>query len=191
MATAKKSDITEVRKRKFADQIGRVAPPNGDGVVADNYFDTYFGDQSYEDGFDGAFNAKYVVDLIKAIWGRSSPYKLLDCGSANGLTLKEFDKFGVEAWGIENSAYIHSKTPEEWRERNLLGDVCKIPFEDNSFDFIYVTCLPHLPEEKVAEAISEMFRVCRTGVVFHGVTTDMTEEVIADFEMFAGLRTFW
>ena len=147
--------------------------------------------ESYEDIFEDAFNGKYLIDLIKAVWGAEPPYKLLDCGSANGLTLEQFDKLGVEAWGIENNAHIHSKTPEEWRERNLLGDVCKMPFEDEAFDFLYVTCLPHLPEEKIGQAIKELFRVCRVGVVLHGVTTDMTEEVIEDYELFKGLQTFW
>src|SRR6516225_9869298 len=191
MGNDKKLSITEMRKHKFADQIGRDVPVEGDGVVADSFFDTYSVNHSYDDGFEDAFNAKYVIDLIKAIWGPASSYKLLDCGSANGLTLKQFDKLGIEAWGIENSAYIHSKTPEEWRERNLLGDVCEMPFEDDAFDFLYVTCLPHLPEEKIDQAIKELFRVCRVGMVFQGVTTDMTEEVIEDYVLFRGLQTFW
>jgi SAM-dependent methyltransferase len=191
MGDAKKPSLTEIRKRKFAYQIGMDVPNDGDGVVAEGFFERYSDNQSYEEGFEDAFSGKYIVDLIKAVWKPVTPYKLLDCGSANGLTLKQFDELGVEAWGIENSAYIHAKTPEEWRERNLLGDVCKMPFEDEAFDFLYVTCLPHLPEEKIGEAIEEMFRVCRLGVVLHGVTTDMTEEVIEDYELFAGLQTFW
>jgi len=95
----------------------------------DSFFEKNSDDQTYEDIFEQAFNGKYVVDLIKAVWG----------GSANGLTLKQFDKLGIEAWGIENNAYIHSKTPEELRERNLLGDVREMPFEDGSFDFLYDT----------------------------------------------------
>lgn len=191
MGNVKKPSVTEMRKRKFAHQIGMDVSTDGNGVVAEGFFDRYSNNESYEDGFEAAFSEKYVVDLIKAVWGRGAPYTLLDCGSANGLTLEQFDELGVEAWGIENSAYIHSKTPEKWRERNLLGDVCKMPFEDEAFDFLYVTCLPHLPEEKIGQAITELFRVCRTGVVLHGVTTDMTEEVIEDYELFAGLQTFW
>ena len=184
--------ITEIRKRKFAHQIGMDVSTDRDGVVADSFFEGYAsGNQNYEDNFERAFDGKYVVDLIKAVWGAEPPYKLLDCGSANGLTLKQFDKLGVEAWGIENNAYIHSKTPEEWRERNLLGDVRKMPFEDGSFDFLYDTCLPHLPEKDIDRAIKEMFRVCRVGIVFTGVTTDMTEEVIEACQSFAGLQTFW
>jgi SAM-dependent methyltransferase len=191
MGDVKKLTITEMRKRKFANQIGMDISADGDGVVAEGFFERYSDNQSYEDGFEDAFSGKYIVDLIKAVWGPELPYKLLDCGSANGLTLQQFDEHGVEAWGIENSAFIHSKTPEEWRERNLLGDVCHMPFEDEAFDFLYVTCLPHLPEEKIGQAMKEMFRVCRTGVVLQGVTTDMTEEVIEDYELFAGLLTFW
>jgi SAM-dependent methyltransferase len=191
MSDVKKPSITEMRKRKFARQIGMDVPVDGSGVVADSYFREYATNQGYEDVFESAFNGKYIVDLIGAVWGAGPPYKLLDCGSANGLTLKQFDKFGVEAWGIENSPYIHSKTPEQWRQRNLLGDVCRMPFEDGSFDFLYVTCLPYLPEEKIDQAIRELLRVCRVGIVFHGTATDMTEEVIEDYELFAGLQTFW
>jgi SAM-dependent methyltransferase len=190
MVDDKSLSLTEMRKRKFAYQIGLDVSTDGNGVVADNYFDEYSDHQRYEDVFERTFNAKYLIDLIKAVWGAEPPYKLLDCGSANGLTLKEFGELGVDAWGIENSAYIHSKTPEDWRERNLLGDVCKMPFAHESFDFVYVTCLPYLPEEKIDEAIKELFRVCRLGVLFHGTTTDMTEEVIEDYELFAGLQTF-
>ena len=190
MGDDKKPSITELRKRKFADQIGMDVPVEGD-VLPNSFFDGYSVNQSYDDGFEVAFSAEYIIDLIKAIWDPASSYKLLDCGSANGLTLKQFDKLGIEAWGIENSAYIHSKTPEEWRERNPLGDVCEMPFEDDAFDFLYVTCLPHLPEEKIDQAIKELFRVCRVGVVLQCVTTDMTEEVIEAYELFAGLRTFW
>jgi SAM-dependent methyltransferase len=182
--------ITEMRKRKFAYQIGLFVPTDGN-VIADSYFDTYSDDLSYEEAFEDLFNGKYIVDLIKAIWGQKTPYKLLDCGSANGLTLEKFAKLGVEAWGIENNAHIHSKTPEDWRGRNLLGDILKMPFEDGSFDVVYVTCLPYLPEEKVDQALKELFRVCRVGLVFQGVTTDMTEEVIEDYELFRGLQTFW
>jgi SAM-dependent methyltransferase len=188
MSDVKTPTITEMRKRKFANQITGV---HESGAVADSFFEAYSGDQSYEEVFEDAFNAQYLVDFIKAVWGAEPRYKLLDCGSANGLTLEQFDELGIDAWGIENNAHIVSKTPEKWRERNLLGDVCKMPFEDNAFDFLYVTCLVHLPEERIAEAVEELFRVCRVGVVLHGVTTDMTDEVIEEYELFAGLQTFW
>jgi len=187
---SKNRSITEIRKKKFADQIGMDVSTDGSVAVADSYFEEYSNSRDYDDDFEGAFNGKYLVDLIDAAWDAKPPYKLLDCGSANGLTLKHFAELGVEAWGIENNAYIHSKTPEELRARNLFGDVLHLPFQDRSFDLLYVTCLPYLPEDKIDEAIREMFRVCRLGVLYQGTTTDMTEEVIAHYQMFAGLRTF-
>ena len=111
MGDGKTPSISEERKRKFAHQIGDA---HGNGAVDDSFFDNYSYDQSYEDVFEDAFNGKYLIDLIKAVWGAEPPYKLLDCGSANGLTLEHFEKLGVEAWGIENSAHIHSKTPKKW-----------------------------------------------------------------------------
>ena len=171
--------ITEMRKRKFAYQIDMFVSTDSN-AIADGYFDNYSDNYSYEEAFEDLFNAEYIVDLIKAVWNPEPSFKLLDCGSANGLTLEQFGELGIEAWGIENNAHIHSKTPEEWRSRNLLGDVLKMPFEDGSFDFVYVTCLPYLPEEKIDQALKELLRVCRKGVVFQGVTTDMTEEVIED-----------
>ena len=142
---------------KFAYQIGKDVSNDGDGVLAEGFFQRYSDDQSYEDGFEDALNGKYVVDLIKAVWDRDPSYKLLDCGSANGLTLEEFGKFDIEAWGIENSAYIHSKTPEQWRERNLLGDVCKMPFEDDAFDFLYVTAFLTCPKKRSARRSRRCF----------------------------------
>ena len=182
--------ITEMRKRKFAHQVD-VCVSTDRNAIADSYFNNYSDNLSYEEAFEDLFNGKYILDLIKAIWGPETPYRLLDCGSANGLTLRQFDKLGIEAWGIENNAHIHSKTPEGWRGRNLLGDVLKMPFENGSFEFAYVTCLPYLPEEKIDQALKELLRVCRVGMVFQGVTTDMTEEVIEDYMLFRGLQTFW
>jgi SAM-dependent methyltransferase len=181
--------ITEMR-RKFAHQIDMCVSAHST-AIADSYFDSYSDNFSYEDAFEDLFNAKYIIDLIEAIWRPQGPYKLLDCGSANGLTLKQFTRLGIDAWGIENNAHIHSKTPEEWRSRNLLGDVLQMPFEDGSFDFVYVTCLPYLAEDKIDQAVKELLRVCRLGLVFQGVATDMTEEVIEDYLLFRGLKTFW
>ena len=130
-----------------------------------------------------------TTDLIRTIWRRIPPYKLLDVGSATGITIELFEKLGVEAWGIENSAYIYARTLPQWRHRNLFGDVRALPFEDNSFDFVYETCLCYLPEHDLDKAISELFRVVRTGLLFGSITSDMTREVIEQHELFHGVQT--
>ena len=194
--------LTILRKMKYAPQSSIVvrgtAPVGGsnvtrghtkpsrksDGVVPRDYHDLYDGKRPYEESFREYFCEHYTTDLIRAIWGWSPPYRLLDCGSANGLTLEAFERVGVEAYGVENSAHIHRRTPAKWRKRNRLGDVRKLPFPDNSFDFVYDTCLCHVPEADLDQAIRELFRVCRVGVFYGGYTSDMTREVIEAYDIF-------
>lgn len=207
--------LTHLRKKKYgAPSIPAAVPvaSNGhtaisNGVVHLNgsakkhsdavdheYHDMYDGENPYEQSWREYFCEYYTTDLIRAVWGWSPPYKLLDCGSAMGLTLEAFQKIGVEAWGIENSEYIHKKTPAKWRKRNLLGDVRKLPFPDNSFDFVYDTCLCYLPEKHLDQAIRELFRVCRVGVFYGGITTDMTLGVIEGYDILYkanSLFTLW
>jgi monoamine oxidase/SAM-dependent methyltransferase len=142
-----------------------------------SYFEKYHNDLSYEDSYDWYFDPNYVRDLIGIAWKAKPPYRLLDAGSANGLTLPDFAACGIEAWGIENNKYIHSRTPAKWRKRNLLGDIRKLPFPDGHFAFVYETCLAHIPEDQLGAAIRELHRVCRRGVIFASLTSDMNPEL--------------
>ena len=182
--------MTEVRRAHYAIPDDELVPSEAtDGALGAGYHDEYAGDMTYEESFAEYFCEYYTTDLIKAIWGRKPPYKLLDVGSATGITLELFDKLGVEAWGVENSAHIHSRTLPKWKHRNFQGDVRALPFEDGQFDFVYDTCLCYLPEEDLDTAISELFRVVRTGVFFGGITSDMTREVIERHELFRGVQS--
>jgi protoporphyrinogen oxidase/SAM-dependent methyltransferase len=194
--------LTMLRKRKYAQApivilpAGEHEPKNGlpisnghpcskaHDVVPDEYHDLYDGERPYEESFREYFCERYTTDLIRAVWAWSPPYRLLDCGSANGLTLEAFAGVGVDAWGVENSKHIHGRTPAKWRSRNLLGDVRRLPFRDNSFDFVYDTCLCHVPEADLDQAIRELFRVCRIGIFYGGYTSDMTREVIEAYDIF-------
>jgi len=157
--------------------------------VDEDYFDEYAEETSYAESFGDYFCEQWACDVIKAVWDWSPPYKLLDCGSANGLTLGAFASKRVEAWGIEKNAYIHAQTPAEWRSRNLRGDVRSLPFEDGSFDFIYETCLCYLPKDQIDQAIRELFRVCRVGVYCGSVSVDMPEELVEAEELLYGVKT--
>src|SRR5262249_3794190 len=128
--------LTELRKRKYAvpalngHSVPAVQEPDS-GSLDKGYHDQYNGTSSYEETFEEHFCEQYTKDLIRTVWGWSPPYKLLDCGSASGRTLEAFARVGIEAWGVENSRYIHSRTPRKWKRRNLHGDVRKLPFPDN------------------------------------------------------------
>ena len=159
-----------------------------------DYFDYYDGEQPYEKCFLEFFDARYTTDLLKAVWRRKPPYKLLDVGSASGLTLREFEKIGVEAWGVENNQYIHSRTPKKLLKRNLLGDIRSLPFPDNSFDFVYDTSLCYVPEADLVRAINELRRVTRVGLIFGTITSDMTQQIASEGDILDGvqsLRSLW
>ena len=168
----------------------RTAPPTTPASLSEDYWKYYNGESTYEDSFEEYFDEKYIVDLIQAIYGRKPPYSLLDCGSANGLTLERFQRERVDAWGVEYSTCIHDRTPSHWKHRNILADVRDLPFEDNSFDFVYETCLCHVPEDDIDTAISEIFRVCRIGLYFGSITTDLKRKLIEAHDLFYGVQCF-
>jgi protoporphyrinogen oxidase/ubiquinone/menaquinone biosynthesis C-methylase UbiE len=180
--------LTQLRREEYFARPDVGGPDQT--AVPNDYFTEYADDTDYNQSFDEYFCENWTCDLIEAVWGAKPPYKLLDCGSANGLTLERFESKNVEAWGIENSRYIHSQTAAKWLDRNLLGDVCKLPFPDNSFDFVYETCLCYLPPDKIDQAIQELFRVCRIGVICGSISTDMTKELTEEEDLLYGVRTF-
>jgi len=158
------------------------------------YFDRYYQDLPYDEAYDWYFDAKYVEELIRIVWKARPPYKLLDAGSASGLTLGDFARRGIKAWGVESNKYIHAQTPRKWRKRNLRADVRKLPFPDNHFDFVYETCLAYVPEKQLPRAIGELYRICRRGVVFASVTTDMNADLLIGRDLLDGMKslmTLW
>lgn len=155
-------------------------------IVKGDYFDSYDSKRTYEESLAEAFDERYVADMIDAGWGMTPPYRLLDAGSANGLTLALFGRLGIEAWGIENSWYIHAKTPRHLEGRNILGDICKMPFPDNHFDFVYETCLVYIPPDQLDQAIRELYRVTRRGVLFGSPAKDMRRRVVKKYDLFYG-----
>src|SRR5262252_9225295 len=153
------------------------------------YFDTYRGLGAYADMYQHFFSALYLIDMIRLIWGAKPGYRLLDAGSASGLTLEDFAAFGVQAWGIENNKYIYAHTPDKLLKRNVFGNVLQLPFPDNYFDFVYETCLCHLPESRVERAIRELYRVTKRGIIFSSITSDLDVEIIRKYDLLRGVRT--
>jgi monoamine oxidase/SAM-dependent methyltransferase len=158
------------------------------GKIERSYFDRYHEDLSYEESYDWYFDPKYVRDLIKIVWKQKPPYRLLDAGSASGLTLADLAEYGIKAWGVESNRYIHSQTPAKWRKRNLLGDIRNLPFPDGYFDFVYETCLTHVPEDQLDRAIRELHRVSRRGVIFASLTSDMNPALFQRRDLLTGVK---
>lgn len=179
-----------IKRRPFSLEAPRLGWQAQNGAeLKKSYFVQYDGKKDYKSSFKAYFDHKYIVKLIKIVWGIEPPYRLLDSGSASGLSLDAFARSKVDAWGIENNHFIYSKTPQRLRIKNVLADVRDIPFEDNFFDFVYDTCLCYLPECDLDEAIQELRRVTRYGIVHGSVTNDVKPSVAVKDDMHYGVQT--
>ena len=105
-------------------------------------------------------------------WG-----KILDCGAGGPIPpLTLFAQHGFEAWGIDVSDEQLDKAEQFCEQHGLEvhlrpGDMRQIPFEDETFDFVYEHfSMCHLSKQDTAQAIGEMYRVLKEqGLCFLGV----------------------
>ena len=105
------------------------------------------------------------------------PGRILDCGAGGQIPpLSLFQQQGFETWGIdismdalEQAKRFCVRTGIELNLRH--GDMRCIPFEDQSFDFVYEHySMCHLNKRDIAVAVREMWRVLKpAGLCFLGV----------------------
>ena len=93
------------------------------------------------DYFKSEFNARLVLIkkriecIIKSI-NVNENKRVLCLGARLGEEVKAFNDFGFDAIGIDINPGINNKLV-------VKGDFHKIPFPDNSFDYLYCNCLDH------------------------------------------------
>ena len=103
--------------------------------------------------------------------GETQPGKrILDCGAGGSLPpLALFDQQGFDCWGIDISDEQLKKARDFCDHHKIhidfrMGDMRQIPFEDESFDFVYEHfSMCHLSKQDTANAIREMRRVLKKG----------------------------
>ena len=103
--------------------------------------------------------------------------KILDCGAGGSVPpLALFAQHGFEAWGIDISEEHLEKANRFCEESGLdihlqTGDMREIPFEDETFDYVYEHyAMCHLSKKDTARAIHEMHRILKNeGLCFLGV----------------------
>lgn len=96
--------------------------------------------------------------------------KILDVGCGTGEHLKQLLDYGFDAIGIEPSEnmrkYAESKLPPK---TVINASVINLPFEDNSFDFVYaIEVFRYLGREDNVRGFKEVFRVLKSGGLFFG-----------------------
>ncbi|PBQ31498.1 hypothetical protein CNR22_06875 [Sphingobacteriaceae bacterium] len=89
--------------------------------------------------------------------------KVVDVGCGYGKTRKIVEDAGGEWVGVE---------PFEGGAHTVVGDAQNLPFEDESFDIVYMNAvLEHVPD--VSKAFKEVARVLKKGGIFIGYVAFM------------------
>lgn len=180
-------------RRTRAQGAEQGSQPRSDKIDRD-YFENYRGLGPYREVWSRFTDPDYLIELVRIVWNRPAPYKLLVAGSASGELVGALRERGVDAWGIENNRAIHARTPEHLKAFNSFGSIVDMPFEDDSFDFVFETSLCHVAEKQVGRAVRELNRVVRTGLIFGSVTSDMAPAVIDRYDLLRGVKklgTWW
>ena len=91
--------------------------------------------------------------------------RALDIGCGSGKSTSTLIDMGYDAKGVDISGEAVSICEERFGGgRFSAGDVTSLPFQDGSFDYIVlVHVLEHVSDRRMADAVSEIFRVLSPG----------------------------
>ncbi len=114
--------------------------------------------------YDGRWRS--VAEEMAAHYGIKPGDRVLDVGCGKGFLLYEFTQAvpGVEVVGLDISGYAIEHAKEGVKPALKQGHARKLPFEDDSFDFVVsITTLHNLYLFDLMEALKEIERVGRGG----------------------------
>jgi len=152
--------------------------------ISRQYGQEYFdGDRAYGYGgyhYDGRWIP--VAQDIMSHFGLGSGARVLDVGCAKGFLVKDMVDLGLDAYGLDVSAYAVRNCPVEIAGRLQIGTADRLPFADATFDaVISINTIHNLDRQKCVHALSEIQRVSR-GCSFVQVDSYRTEEQRKVFE---------
>lgn len=154
--------------------------------ISREYGELYF-DGSRDYGYGGyRYDGRWVPvahDVI-AHFGLRPGMRILDVGCAKGYLVKDLcDALpGVEAFGLDISAYAVRTGHPDVAGRLHVGSADALPFPDGSFDaVISIDTIHNLPRPRAGAALREIMRVGK-GPAFVRVDSYRTPEEKAVFE---------
>jgi protein-L-isoaspartate(D-aspartate) O-methyltransferase len=127
--------------------------------------DYWDGDRKYGYGgykYDGRWRP--VAEEMARYYDLRPGASILDVGCGKGFLLYEFTQVvpGARVAGIDVSQYAIDNAKEEVRPYLQVGSAVELPFEDQSFDFVFsVNTLHNLYNYELARALREIERVSR------------------------------
>ena len=128
-------------------------------------YDYWDGDRQY--GFGGyKYDGRWlpIAENMSAHYNLKKDDSVLDVGCGKAFLLYEFTQAvpGIEVSGIDISSYAIENAKEEVRSNLQVADASKLPFEDNSFDYVYsLNTLHNLKIQDLFATIREIERVSR------------------------------
>lgn len=134
----------------------------------------YIYDSLYEIGYHDK-GKNHGVNYLKYFQNNYKFDKILEVGCSNGRAVKELQKKGKTAYGIDISPIAIRYATEKYAVRNCIeGSAIDIPFKDNFFDSVF-SCdvLEHLTEDDSIIAIKEIVRVIKQGYIFVKISPDV------------------
>ena len=155
---------TSTRRDYLARVVGhdKAACAEVAGRFGEEYWD---GERRYGYGgyrYDGRWLK--VAQAMAAHYRLKPGDRILDVGCGKGFLLHELTRAvpGVAVRGIDVSAYAIEHAKEEVKPFVCLGDAAELPYEDDSFDFVYsITTLHNLFVHDLDKAVREIERVGR------------------------------
>jgi SAM-dependent methyltransferase len=161
--------LSKYQKATTRDYVQRVVEHDKAecATVAKQWGEDYWdGDRKY--GFGGySYDGRWlpVAREIAEHYELSPGDRILDIGCGKAFLLYEFTQAvpGVEVAGLDISDYGIANAKEEVRSELALGNAAdRLPWNDDSFDFVYsINTFHNLPISELKKAVQEMERVGR------------------------------
>lgn len=122
----------------------------------------------------------YGRHLVDQSWHRlvdelPSDARVLDIGCGIGVYIAELLDRGIDARAIEPSTEMRQRAVARLGgDRVSDGSVLALPFEDQSFDFVYaIEVLRYLDDDDIRRAHAEIRRVLKPGGVYFGTYVNL------------------
>jgi SAM-dependent methyltransferase len=160
--------LSTVHKATKRDYVARVNEyPKAEAAKLAKQWDVDYWDGDRKTGYGGyRYDGRWrkVADAMVAHYGIQPGDRILDVGCGKGFLLYDLTQAcpGVEVAGIDVSRYAIEHAKEEVRPFLREASAAKLPFEDQSFDFVFsINTLHNLYCYDLFAALKEMQRVSR------------------------------
>jgi tRNA (uracil-5-)-methyltransferase TRM9 len=110
------------------------------------------------------FRTKPFPETVLTLANKWKPGKILDLGCGNARNLTPFSEKEFECYGIDFSEDMIELAKKRLKAEFKVGDILKIPYEDNYFDYIIcVAAFHHVKKEDQKKGLQEIRRVLKPG----------------------------